>query len=157
MLTLEQMSDRLELQQLVIDYANAIDARAWDRLDAVFTPEAYIDYRAMGGADGRYPQIKAWLAQALAPFPAYMHFVGNFAFEIEGDTARGRIACFNPMEVPRPDGGGSDVMLLGLWYVDRYQRTAQGWRISERVEERCYDHNMPDWMRQMLAQAAAKN
>ena len=62
MLSLQQISDRLEIQQLFTDYATAIDTKKFDLLDAVFTPDAYIDYRAMGGIDGRYPEIKAWLS-----------------------------------------------------------------------------------------------
>ena len=54
MMTLQELSDRTEIEQLSVRYANAIDRRDWDALDAVFTPDAYIDYRAMGGIDGRY-------------------------------------------------------------------------------------------------------
>jgi hypothetical protein len=35
------------------------------------------------------------------------------------------------------------VFFCGLWYVDELVRTAQGWRIRERVEEKCYFHNVP--------------
>jgi hypothetical protein len=147
---LQEISDRLELQQLIVDYANAIDARQWDKLDRIFTPDAYIDYRAMGGIDGKYPAIKAWLPEALKHFPAYMHFVGNFSCEIAGDGATGKVACFNPMVIPRQDGKGVDTMFLGLWYVDKYQRTKDGWRIAERVEQKCYDYGMPDWMKKAL-------
>lgn len=151
-MTLEEISDRMELQRLVVDYAYAIDQRAWDRLDRIFTPDAYIDYRAMGGIDGSYPAIKAWLPQALQHFPAYMHFVGNASLEISGDAARGTIACFNPMVVPQPPGAGgaADTMFLGLWYRDQYRRTADGWRIAERVEQKCYEFNMPEWMKKAL-------
>lgn len=149
MLSLEQISDRLELQQLVTDYANAIDARAFERLDRIFTPDAQIDYTAMGGIAGPYPQIKAWLPEALKHFPAYMHLIGNLSFEIAGDTATGQVACINPMVIPKPDGG-HDTMFLGLWYHDRYRRTPDGWRISERRESKCYDFNMPDWMKRAL-------
>lgn len=149
-LSLQELSDRAELQQLVVDYANAIDARDWNALDRVFTADAYIDYRAMGGVDGKYPQIKEWLGQALKSFPAYMHLVGNFRCTITGDAATGEVACFNPMVVPRPGGAGSDVMFLGLWYVDRYIRTREGWRIAERVERKCYEHGMPQWMKEAL-------
>jgi hypothetical protein len=143
--------DRLALQQLCVDYANAIDERAWDRLDQVFVPDARIDYRAMGGIEGAYPSIKAWLPEALAHFPRYMHFVGNMDFAIDGDAARGRIACINPMVLPQAQGqGGEETMILGLWYVDRYRRTAAGWRIVERVEERCFEHNMPDAFKRAL-------
>lgn len=149
MANLQLLSDRLELQQLVTDYAYAIDEREFERLDRVFTADAYIDYRAMGGIDGPYPRVKAWLPQALKPFPGYLHFIGNLSFEIEVDEARGKIACMNPMVVPTPEGG-TDTMFLGLWYFDRYRRTAEGWRIVERVEKKCYDFNMPQWMKQAM-------
>lgn len=146
MLTLEQISDSMELEQLVIAYANAIDTRDFGRLDRVFTADARIDYTAMGGIAGSYAQIKAWLPPALQHFPAYMHLIGNLEFEIDGDRATGRVACFNPMLLP----GGGDTMFLGLWYLDRYVRTKDGWRISERVEQKCYDFNMPEAMKKAL-------
>lgn len=149
-MNLQEISDRLELQQLIVDYAYAIDERKWDRLDRIFTPDAYIDYRAMGGIDGKYPAIRAWLPEALKHFPAYMHFVGNYSCDISGESATGKVACFNPMVIPRQDKSGIDTMFLGLWYVDKYQRTKDGWRISERVEQKCYDYGMPEWMKKAL-------
>ncbi|WP_043114038.1 nuclear transport factor 2 family protein [Solimonas soli] len=149
---LRELADRLELERLVVRYAYAIDERAFERLDDIFTPDAYIDYRAMGGIDGGYAQIRAWLPQALGVFPACMHFNGNFLFEIDGDRASGKVACFNPMVLPKADGapGEGDTMFLGLWYLDRYVRTAAGWRIRERIEKRSYDFNMPAAFRQAM-------
>ena len=142
MMSLAEISDRLEIQQLMAIYSNAIDRRDYDRLDGVFTPDAYIDYRAMGGIEGRYPQVKAWLGPALQYFPQYYHLIANTEVILAGDTATARTVCFNPMEVPLPQGG-SQVMFLGLWYLDKLIRTPAGWRISERVEEACYRHNVP--------------
>lgn len=68
MLSVAEISDRLEIQQLLVDYSSAIDQRRFDDLDRVFTPDAYIDYRALGGIDGRYPKIKQWLSQVLGNF-----------------------------------------------------------------------------------------
>ena len=78
-----------------------------------------------------------------------MHFIGNLSFELHGDEASGKVACFNPMVVPMPEGG-NETMFLGLWYIDKYRRTAQGWRIVERVEKKSYMHNMPQWMKQAM-------
>ena len=142
MLSLAEISDRLEIQQLMATYSNAIDRHDFERLDEVFTADAYIDYRAMGGIDGRYPQVKAWLGPALQHFPRYYHLIANTEVVLAGDTATARTVCFNPMEVPLPQGG-SQVMFLGLWYLDRLVRTPAGWRISERVEEACYRYNVP--------------
>lgn len=146
MLSLQEISDRMEIQQLMTLYSNAIDQRDYDRLDQVFMPDAYIDYRAMGGIDGRYPQVKAWLGPAMQSFPRYYHMVSNTEITLEGDQARARTVCFNPMEVPLP-GGGMQVMFLGLWYVDKLVRTPEGWRISERVEESGFQHNVPEHMK----------
>ena len=145
MLTLEGISDRLEIQALMTAYAHAIDQRDFDRLDTIFTPDAYIDYRAMGGIAGRYPEVKRWLGPALAPFPNYQHLVASTDIQLAGDTANARTACFNPMEVVLPEGR-TQVLMLGLWYVDKLERTVAGWRISERIEQSCYRHNVPEHM-----------
>ena len=42
----QQLSDRLEIEDLIAEYADAIDMQAFDRLDHVFTPDAHIDYSA---------------------------------------------------------------------------------------------------------------
>ncbi|HUR42059.1 MAG TPA: nuclear transport factor 2 family protein [Verrucomicrobiae bacterium] len=142
-------ADPLALTRLVTEYAYAIDERNFDALDRVFTADAYIDYRAMGGIDGPYPKVKAWLPMALKDFPGFMHFIGNQLFDVTGDTATGKVACLNPMRVPKV-GGGDETMILGLWYLDKYERTPDGWRITERVEKRCFDHSMPEWMKKAL-------
>jgi hypothetical protein len=43
MLSLEEISDRLEIEQLLVDYSTTIDQRRFDDLDRVFTADAYID------------------------------------------------------------------------------------------------------------------
>ncbi|MCF6390742.1 nuclear transport factor 2 family protein [Mycobacterium sp. MBM] len=142
MLSIEEISDRLEIQQLLVDYSTAIDARRFDDLDRVFTADAYIDYRAMGGVDGHYPQVKAWLSQVLPNFPAYAHMLGNFDVTIDGDTATARTLCFNPMVLgaaPAAAGEQPQVLFCGLWYLDEFARTADGWRMTKRVEEKCFD------------------
>ncbi len=136
MLSIEEISDRLEIQDLLVAYSTAIDNRRFDDLDQVFTEDAYIDYRAMGGVDGRFPEVKAWLAQVLPNFPAYAHMLGNFDVRVSGDTASSRTLCFNPMVL---GGDQGQVLFCGLWYDDEFVRTADGWRMTRRVEAKCFD------------------
>lgn len=142
MLSLQEISDRLEIQQVMIDYASAIDRRQFDELDNVFTADAYIDYRPMGGVDGRFPEVKAWLSQILPTFPTYFHMNSNIAIKFDGDKASTRMICFNPMIVDLP-GKGRQTVFYGLWYNDKFVRTPNGWRICERIEEKCFDYNVP--------------
>ena len=112
MLSLAEISDRLEIQQLLVDYSTAIDQRRFDDLDKVFTPDAYIDYRALGGIDGQYPEVKEWLSEVLPNFPVYAHMLGNFSVRIDGDTASSRVICFNPMVLRRRQGPGAVLRAL---------------------------------------------
>lgn len=138
--------DRMALEKLAIEYANAIDSKQWDRLDRVFVPDAVIDYTATGGIKGSYPEIKAWLPRTMKFFKSTMHLMGNFQFRIEGDTASGQVSCFNPMLAPALLGGSNTVM-FGIWYHDTYVRTVDGWRIKTRAQQHCYSFNVPLWMR----------
>lgn len=143
MLSLQEISDRLEIQDLFARYSFAIDERDWDALDRIFTPDAQIDYSETGGAKGTYPQIKAWLPVALERFPTFQHMVATTRLDIAGDEARSRTILFNPM-THRSADGAEQVFFIGLWYRDRLVRTADGWRIAERYEEMGWTHNVPD-------------
>ncbi|PTU30506.1 nuclear transport factor 2 family protein [Stenotrophobium rhamnosiphilum] len=143
---LDTLQDRMDLEQLAIEYANAIDQRSWDRLDQVFVADAIIDYTATGGIKGSYAEIKEWLPRTLKFFKSYMHLMGNFQFVIEGDTATGQVSCFNPMLAPSLLGGTNTVM-FGIWYHDTYIRTPEGWRIKTRRQQHSYSFNVPLWMR----------
>jgi SnoaL-like domain len=140
------MSDRHEIRALIVRYSNALDARRFEWLDELFTSDAWLDYRATGGIAARYPAVRNWLPPAVAVFPHMCHLVGNISIVLEGDQARARTLCLNPVEVPLP-AGGSQTMFLGMWYRDALLRTAHGWRMSERVQEGCFQHNVPGNLR----------
>lgn len=142
MLSLQEISDRLEIQDLFARYSFAIDERDWDALDAIFTPDARIDYSETGGAIGSFAEIKAWLPKALERFPMFQHMVATTKLDIDGDAARSRTILFNPMTY-RAENGEDQVFFIGLWYRDKLVRTPAGWRISERYEEMAYSHNVP--------------
>jgi len=53
MLSLQEISDRFELQDLIYRYSQLIDGKDFDKLATdVFTPDAFIDYSAFGGSKG---------------------------------------------------------------------------------------------------------
>jgi hypothetical protein len=137
----QELSDRLEINDLITDYSYAIDTRSWDDLDLLFTPDAHIDYTAVGGEAGDVPTIKAWLEKTLAMFSGFQHLVATSKVTIDGDTATGRTLCHNPMIMD--NNGAEMVIFVGIWYHDTFVRTADGWRISSRREEKGYMHGLP--------------
>jgi hypothetical protein len=139
---LQTLSDQCEIRALIVRYSNALDARRFEWLDELFTPDAWLDYRATGGIAARYPAVRNWLPPAVGVFPHMCHLVGNISVELAGNSARARTLCLNPVEVPLPQGG-TQVMFLGMWYRDALVRTPRGWRMTERVQEGCFQHNVP--------------
>jgi hypothetical protein len=137
----QELSDRLEINDLITDYSYAIDTRSWDELDDIFTADAHIDYSAVGGESGDVPTIKAWLAKTLEMFSGFQHLVATSKVSIDGDTAIGRTLCHNPMILPGEKG--ETVIFVGIWYHDTFLRTDDGWRISSRREEKGYMHGLP--------------
>ena len=127
------IADRLAIEDQLTRYCRAIDTGAWDLLDAVFTPDAVIDYTSSGGIRGSFPEVKAWLARVLPRFAVRQHLVTNHEITIDGDRATSRAYLYNPMGLRRDDGG-VDLFHVGGEYQDRWRRTADGWRIVERVE-----------------------
>ena len=148
MLSQQQLSDRFEIQDLVFHYADLIDQQEVEALSAdIFTEDAHIDYSAMGGSVGNVDETIAFLKASLTRelFPNTQHLNANVQVQLDGDTATGRVMCFNPMEMALPDGT-VNTFFLGLWYVDEYRRTAGGWRISRREEVKSWVFNTPDFM-----------
>jgi len=140
-MTLQQLSDRQEIQDLMVNYCYAVDRKQWDALDEVFTADAVIDYSEMVGFRGNLVETKAFLQASLPQLVAYQHSISTSQIRFEGDTAHGRTLCQNPMVIDA--NGQKQVMFVGLWYRDVFVRTESGWRIRERYEERCYLHNVP--------------
>ncbi|WP_040796343.1 nuclear transport factor 2 family protein [Nocardia higoensis] len=137
MLSLQEISDRMEIEDLMVRYAHAIDTHRWDLLDELFTADAHIDYTAMGGPAGDLAATKEFLSVTLPHFPAFQHLISNSSITVDGDTATGRTMCQNPMMIAGPDGT-QQLMLCGLWYLDTFARVDGTWRIRTRTEEKSY-------------------
>ena len=144
MLSLQELSDRVELEQLSSTYANAIDSGNWDGLDDVFTPDAYIDYRALGGIDGRFPAIKKWLSEVLPKFPRLLPHGRQYRDHVSGGYGRGADACASTRWIPRCRRGfAGDVP--GALVRDRFART-RGLALHRAHRRAVLPHNVPAHM-----------
>jgi 3-phenylpropionate/cinnamic acid dioxygenase small subunit len=143
-LTHQEVSDRIQISDLLTRYTVAIDQKDWSLLDTCFTEDARLDYTSAGGIAGTYPEVRAWLEAALAPFPMTVHFISNTTVELEGDHASTRTAVLNPMGFANPDGT-MHLFTVGAYYNDKLRRTEDGWRIIERIEEQAFiDGSLPE-------------
>jgi hypothetical protein len=154
-MSLQQISDRFAICDLLARYTRAIDTGQWDLLDTVFTADATIDYTATGGTKGDLPAVKTWLSQVLPHWPGRQHKLGQITVTFEdgagtaGSGARSGggpetatvVAAFTDMLAPSREMIPADTAGLiegGGWYHHLVVRTADGWRSRELVEEQAW-------------------
>ncbi len=144
-LSLQEISDRFEIQDMLYAYADIIDSQDFNQLCDIFVEDARIDYSVFGGPVGNRDEIISFLKQAMPQFTHTQHLNANNQISINGDEATGRVMCFNPMEM-KPSKDETHLFMLGLWYMDKYIRTDAGWRIKERIEQKSWVFNLPEFM-----------
>jgi SnoaL-like domain len=124
----EKTIDRMEIEDLARRYAHGIDARAWDRVDACFSPTASVRGTTFSGA---YPEYIGSLRGAVESYRTTMHFFGNQLTEVVADT--GHCVTYG-IAYHLGSGTGSD-FVIGVRYRDDVVRSGGQWRISGRVVE----------------------
>lgn len=142
-MNMQMTCDLVEIQALISAYSYAIDAKQFDELDDVFTPDCEFEYVIEGGRSirGDYQRIKPWLAKTLADFPVTAHLMGLPQIRVSGDQATAKTLLINPMQLSA--NHGSQLFFVGGTYADRLVRTSQGWRICERKETPSWVLNYP--------------
>lgn len=133
-MTIQEISDRFEIIDLLTEYCAAIDKKDIDALDRIFCKDARIDFSRAGGPHSDLKSIKKFLQDHLGDLPR-QHLISNYQIKTQGDHAEVRCLCYNPLELPP---NGKEIMLWGLWYNDKCIRTEAGWRIIEKVTEPCF-------------------
>lgn len=141
-MSLQEITDRLEIEDLLTRYCYAVDDRDWAAYRRIFIADAVIDDTVTGGVRGGVEGHISYLQKALAKVRISQHAISTILIELDGDEARARALCSCPMVVD-VGGGKTHVFFQGLWYRDKLVRAAEGWRISELIEEGYWTHNLP--------------
>lgn len=128
---LRSVADRVEIEALRGEFSDAAMLNDYERLASLFTPDGALRMPDIPAELVGREQIRAFGPQRPAEFLIQTSHPG--ALRIDGDTASGRTHMH---ELGRSRDGRS-VTNFGV-YHDRYQRTPDGWKFSERVYEIVY-------------------
>ncbi len=137
--SLEEVSDRIAIDDLLDAYASALDTKDWDTLRTLFTPDAIVDYTEEGGVRGSIEEAITWLQATLAAFTASQHFVTNRRVRVNGDEATVHAYIFSPLGAPGGDGALT-LVFAGGFYEDVVRRTDEGWRFTARTIRASWFH-----------------
>ncbi|MFJ9447779.1 nuclear transport factor 2 family protein [Kitasatospora sp. NPDC101235] len=134
----QAIADRVEIAALQAEFTDAAMMRDRTRLAELFTPDGVLRMPDVPVELIGLEQIRAGGEKLQEQWDFFVQNTHPGAIRIDGDTATGRAHMH---EVVRLKNG-----IQGLNYAiyhDRYRRTADGWRFTERVYEIRYLDTTP--------------
>jgi ketosteroid isomerase-like protein len=135
----QAIADRVEIEALRGEFADAGMMDDYDRFAALFTPAGVWRVPAVNAEFAGRAEIRAGIERLKEDLWDYLvQATHPGTIELDGDTASGRayVLSFGHMR----DGRSH---LNYSVYHDRYQRTPDGWKFAERVDEVMYLDTSP--------------
>jgi ketosteroid isomerase-like protein len=134
---LQAIADRVEIEALRGEFTDAIMMGDYDRLASLFTHDGAVRMPYIGVDLASRQEVRAGIERMQAQLGYFVQTTHPGSIQLKGDTASGRTYI---CELIRLRDGRSE--LNYALYHDRYQRTADGWKFTERTYEIKYlDHS----------------
>jgi hypothetical protein len=137
---LATLRDRLAVDEMITDYAVAVDDGDWAAYRRLFTPDGRVDYRSAGGIEGDAESVAEWLAKSMSQSSMRQHLIVNRRVHFgileqnTGDTAKAQADYVNPMRfAANSEGSSAPDFVCGGRYSFGLLRTDDGWRLCELV------------------------
>ena len=130
-LSLQDLSDLAEIRALRDRFGQAVDARDWAALDALFTPTVDVDLSAFGVPAGPMPRdalVGIFRHSFRNPETRTMQVYSGAVITVTGDSATSVTQLYGHHH--QPGAAGGDTFELRAIYHDGLKRTPQGWRIA---------------------------
>ena len=134
----QAIADRVEIEALRGEFTDGAMMRDYDRVAALFTPDGALRMPNIPAVLIGPEQIRAFGRQVPEIVEFLVQTTHPGTIQLAGDTATGRAYM---QEVGRARDGRSELNFA--IYHDRYRRTADGWKFTERVYEVRYHDTTP--------------
>jgi ketosteroid isomerase-like protein len=134
----QAIADRVEIEALRGEFTDAAMMRDYDRVASLFTPDGALRMPEVPVELAGREEIRAWGERVPALVDYLVQTTHPGTIRLEGDTAAGRAYI---QELIRLRDGSSH--LNYAIYHDRYRRTGDGWKFTERVYEIRYLDTTP--------------
>ena len=124
----QAITDRVEIESLRGEFTDAVMMRDYDRLASLSTPDGAVRIPHIGAEAVSREEIRAGIGPLQALLDYFVQATHPGTIQPADDTASGRAYI---QELGRFRDGRSE--LNYAVYHDRYQRTGDGWKFTERV------------------------
>jgi ketosteroid isomerase-like protein len=135
---LQAIADRFEIEALRGEFSDAVMMRDYDRVASLFTQDGAVRIPHINAEALGREEIRAGVERLQGLWDYFVQTAHPGAIQLEGDTASGRAYI---SELGQMRDGSAE--LNYAVYHDRYQRTPDGWKFAERVDEVRYLDTTP--------------
>jgi ketosteroid isomerase-like protein len=135
---LQAIADRVEIEALRGEYTDAAMMRDRARLASLFTPDGVLRMSNIPAEFVGIDEIRVGGERLQSRWDVFVQTTHPGTIRLDGDTATGRAYL---QELVRTVDGLQGVNFAV--YHDRYRRTPDGWRFTERVYEVRYLDTTP--------------
>jgi hypothetical protein len=140
MTTIDDLIARSEITDVIQRLARGTDRLDRDLMVSCYHPDGFDDHNSFRGSGTDFAD---WVCQVLPHFAATTHFIALPHIRLDGDMASVDTYCVaHHVSGPGEDGRASD-MVMGLRYVDRFERRDRQWRIARRVCAFDWNYTVP--------------
>src|SRR6266704_6424010 len=98
-LSREQISDRVEIEDVLTRYCYAVDDRDWEVYRGLFTHNPVIDDRVTGGLQSGVEEHIQYMRRALSKVVLSQHAISTVRIDLSVNSAQVRAHCSCPMSV----------------------------------------------------------
>ena len=130
MIDLQAIADRVEIEALRGEFTDAAMMRDRARLASLFTPDGVLRMPNIPAELAGREEIRAGGERLQDQWEFFVQNTHPGTIQLDGDTATGR-AYIQELARTRDGRQGLNYAI----YHDRYQRTGDGWKFTERVYE----------------------
>jgi len=126
----ERVINQQEIRDVVYRYCRGIDRRDYDLVRNCYHPDAIDDH---GDFRGGVEEFISYVERGLPRFERTMHFIGNVLVEPDGGRARAESYIVAHHHLSKSRTKPERDFVVGLRYVDDFERREGEWRIAARV------------------------
>ena len=132
-LSIQEISDRIEIDELLQRYSRALDFKNFDELEPLFADGAEFDAGSLGKPTGA-KAIRTMIQGSIGHLDATQHAITRSVIEFaaDGDSAEVRTYLLSQHIL------GEAHYWIGAEYADRVVRTPSGWKIAYRRLDRMW-------------------
>jgi hypothetical protein len=128
-LQIATLLDENEIRKTVYRYCRGVDRRDFELVRSCYHPDAVDHHGILTGVRDSFIE---YIRSSLEAYESTLHFLGNVLIEVDGDSAGVESYAVAHHRLAARGSRPTRDYVVGMRYVDRFERREFGWRIAER-------------------------